>query len=126
VRFVCSICFQVTAALTAGLHKFEAILPGYVSRGLGVLHGAETRTSAPIRILRDPATLQSPSMPGLFPLGEGAGYAGGIVSAAVDGQRAAKIVLAELGIVMGADFNAPAATRMTGASSAKKRSADCR
>ena len=62
------------------------------------MHGAETRTSAPLRVLRDAHTLQSPTMPGLFPLGEGAGYAGGIVSAAVDGQRAANVLLAELGI----------------------------
>jgi len=105
-------------------------LPGYVSRGLGVLHGAETRTSAPIRILRDPATLQSPSMPGLFPLGEGAGYAGGIVSAAVDGQRAAKIVLAELGIATGTEIPAPVAAPVAAPAAkvakAKKRSADCR
>ena len=91
----------MTAALRAGLKRFEVALPGYVSRGAGVLHGAETRTSAPLRILRDPQTLQSPTMPGLFPIGEGAGYAGGIVSAAVDGQRAAAMLMAELGLVAG-------------------------
>ncbi len=54
--------------------------------------GVETRTSSPVRILRDAETLQHISLPGLFPCGEGAGYAGGIVSAAVDGERCAEAV----------------------------------
>ena len=62
-----------------------------------VLVAAETRTSAPVRIVRDPTSLQSPSLPGLYPLGEGAGHAGGIVSAAIDGARAAEAIL-ELGL----------------------------
>lgn len=52
--------------------------------------GVETRTSSPVRILRNPETLQHISLLGLFPCGEGAGYAGGIVSAAVDGERCAE------------------------------------
>ena len=52
----------------------------------------ETRTSAPVRIVRDPMTLQSPTVKGLFPCGEGAGFAGGIVSAAIDGERCAECV----------------------------------
>ena len=56
----------------------------------GVLTGVETRSSSPVRILRD-QTLQSP-VRGLYPCGEGAGYAGGIVSAAVDGIRVAEAV----------------------------------
>ena len=52
-----------------------------------VLTGVETRTSSPLRIDRDDATLQSPNCPGLYPAGEGAGYAGGILSAAVDGIK---------------------------------------
>ena len=59
--------------------------------------GDETRTSAPVRVVRHNDTLQSVSTPGLFPTGEGAGYAGGIVSAAVDGERAAEAVAAALG-----------------------------
>ncbi|MBR6818926.1 MAG: FAD-binding protein, partial [Bacteroidaceae bacterium] len=51
--------------------------------------GVETRTSAPVRILRDRETLRHVRLAGLYPAGEGAGYAGGIVSAAVDGQRCA-------------------------------------
>ena len=54
-----------------------------------VLIGIETRTSSPIRILRDSQTLQHIRLQGLFPCGEGAGYAGGIVSAAIDGERCA-------------------------------------
>jgi uncharacterized FAD-dependent dehydrogenase len=58
-----------------------------------VLAGPEARGSSPVRILRDPVTRQSP-VAGLFPVGEGAGYAGGIVSAAVDGLKTAKAVIA--------------------------------
>ncbi|MBQ8968530.1 MAG: FAD-binding protein [Bacteroidaceae bacterium] len=54
--------------------------------------GVETRTSSPVRIVRKPETLQHISLPGLFPCGEGAGYAGGIVSAGVDGERCAEAV----------------------------------
>ena len=52
--------------------------------------GVETRTSAPVRVLRDGFTLQHVRLRGLFPCGEGAGYAGGIVSAGVDGERCAE------------------------------------
>lgn len=55
-----------------------------------VLIGVETRTSSPVRIVRDRATLQHVRLQGLFPCGEGAGYAGGIVSAAIDGERCAE------------------------------------
>jgi len=57
-----------------------------------VLTGPETRSSSPVRILRD-ESLQSPTLRGLYPCGEGAGYAGGITSAAVDGLRCAEAVL---------------------------------
>jgi hypothetical protein len=61
-----------------------------------LLHAAETRTSAPLRLDRHPDTLQSLGLPGLYPCGEGAGYAGGIVSAAVDGLRVGGAVAREL------------------------------
>ena len=54
----------------------------------------ETRTSSPVRIIRDKETLQHVSVQGLFPCGEGAGYAGGIVSAGVDGERCAEAAAA--------------------------------
>jgi hypothetical protein len=57
-----------------------------------VLTGVETRTSSPIRIKRDDHSLQSVNTRGLYPAGEGAGYAGGIMSAAIDGIRVAEAV----------------------------------
>ncbi len=59
-----------------------------------LLIAAETRTSSPVRLVRDDVTLESPGASGLFPAGEGAGYAGGIVSAALDGLRVAEQVIA--------------------------------
>jgi hypothetical protein len=61
-----------------------------------VLIAVETRTSSPVRIVRDPDTLQHVRLKGLFPCGEGAGYAGGIVSAGVDGERCAEMCAAYL------------------------------
>jgi uncharacterized FAD-dependent dehydrogenase len=58
-----------------------------------VLVGPEMRGSSPVRIDRDPATMEIPSLPGVYPIGEGAGYAGGIVTAAVDGLRAARKII---------------------------------
>jgi uncharacterized FAD-dependent dehydrogenase len=60
-----------------------------------VLAGPEARGSSPVRIDRDNATRESPGLPGLYPVGEGAGYAGGIVSAAVDGLRTARAIAAK-------------------------------
>jgi uncharacterized FAD-dependent dehydrogenase len=75
------------------LNKFDKQMPGYVSSE-ALLHGVETRTSSPLRICRDPDTLQSiGSLSGLYPAGEGAGFAGGIVSAAVDGSTVGQAVL---------------------------------
>ncbi|MBP0970794.1 MAG: hypothetical protein J5753_02025, partial [Oscillospiraceae bacterium] len=58
-----------------------------------VLTAPETRSSSPVRVLRNPDTLEAVTVRGLYPCGEGAGYAGGIVSAAVDGIRCAEAVL---------------------------------
>ena len=66
---------------------------GFLTQEATVI-GVETRTSSPVRILRDSETLQHIRIEGLFPCGEGAGYAGGIVSAAVDGERCAEAVAA--------------------------------
>lgn len=71
-----------------GLQRFNRLMPGFLSEG-GLLFGVETRTSAPLRIPRNKDTLMSVSHEGLYPCGEGAGYAGGITSAAVDGVRVA-------------------------------------
>lgn len=78
--------------LKKGLLEFDRDLPGFIY-GDGVLIAPETRTSAPLTILRDKETLISISHKGLYPCGEGAGYAGGITSAAVDGVKCALSIL---------------------------------
>jgi uncharacterized FAD-dependent dehydrogenase len=75
--------------LQEGLKTFGRTMRGYVMEE-AVIVGVESRTSSPVRIPRDPATLQHPQIAGLYPAGEGAGYAGGIVSAAIDGVRVAE------------------------------------
>ncbi len=64
------------------------VMRGYYTND-ALLLGVESRTSSPVRIPRDPETLQYASLPGLYPCGEGAGYSGGIVSSALDGIRCA-------------------------------------
>lgn len=71
-----------------GLNKFERGMKGFIAK-TALLHGVESRTSCPIRIPRNATTLESVSHNGLYPAGEGAGYAGGITSAACDGIRIA-------------------------------------
>lgn len=78
--------------LKTALLKFEKSMPGFVSQG-GLLLAPETRTSAPVTIPRDRESLESLSHKGLYPCGEGAGYAGGITSAAVDGVKVAMSLL---------------------------------
>jgi uncharacterized FAD-dependent dehydrogenase len=84
----------VSKYLVEGLASFEKSLPGF-TRGDALLMAPETRTSSPLTITRDRATYQSLSHEGLYPCGEGAGYAGGITSAAVDGVRVAYAILAQ-------------------------------
>ncbi|MCD8166290.1 MAG: NAD(P)/FAD-dependent oxidoreductase [Bacteroides sp.] len=79
----------ITGRLSEGFRKFGKMSRGFLTNE-AVMIGVETRTSAPVRIVRDPETLQHSEIKGLFPCGEGAGYAGGIVSAAVDGERCAE------------------------------------
>jgi uncharacterized FAD-dependent dehydrogenase len=73
------------------LVDFNRTMRGYLTNE-AVLVGVESRTSSPVRVPRDPETLESTSLGGLYPTGEGAGYAGGIVSAALDGMRVAERV----------------------------------
>lgn len=82
----------IAGALKQGLAFFNTKMKGFTGPE-ALLIGAETRTSSPVRILRG-EDMQAPGLPGLFPAGEGAGYAGGIVSSAVDGIRAADAILA--------------------------------
>ena len=78
----------IVSRLKRGLNQFGRKTPGYLSAE-AVMVGFETRTSSPVRIPRTDA-LQHPDVAGLFPCGEGAGYAGGIVSAALDGRKCAE------------------------------------
>jgi hypothetical protein len=84
----------VTATLREGIRSFDRKMKGFVT-GDATLTGVETRTSAPLRIVRG-EDLQSVSLKGLYPAGEGAGYAGGIMSAALDGVRVADAVAKKL------------------------------
>lgn len=84
----------LTTPLSEGLRAFDRKMNGFVSDNANML-AVESRTSSPIRITRD-KDMQSVNMKGLYPVGEGAGYAGGIVSAAVDGLKAAAVLLKNL------------------------------
>lgn len=82
---------DISNALRVGFKDFGRKMYGFVSNEAMIL-GVESRTSSPVRIPRDPETLQHVQIEGLYPCGEGAGYAGGIISAAVDGQRVADMI----------------------------------
>jgi uncharacterized FAD-dependent dehydrogenase len=82
----------VTNSMREAIVKMNRYLDGFSSFD-ALLTGAETRSSSPVRIIRNKDTLQSVSVEGLYPCGEGAGYAGGIISAAVDGIKCAEKVL---------------------------------
>lgn len=79
----------ITKRLSQGFQQFGRSSHGFLTNE-AVMIGVETRTSSPVRIIRDKETLQHVTVQGLFPCGEGAGYAGGIVSAGVDGERCAE------------------------------------
>ncbi|RMH01470.1 MAG: FAD-binding protein, partial [Planctomycetota bacterium] len=83
----------VARRLRRAMREFDRLLPGFAGAE-GQIVGVETRTSSPVRLRRDPETLAAPGLAGLHPCGEGAGYAGGIVSAAIDGRRVAAAVVA--------------------------------
>lgn len=80
----------ISHRLQEGFKAFGKRQHGFLTNEATVI-GVETRTSSPVRILRDRETLQHVRVQGLFPCGEGAGYAGGIVSAGVDGERCAEM-----------------------------------
>ena len=81
----------ITGRLSQGFQQFGRSSHGFLTNE-AVMIGVETRTSSPVRIVRDKDTLQHITLRGLFPCGEGAGYAGGIVSAGIDGERCAEAV----------------------------------
>jgi uncharacterized FAD-dependent dehydrogenase len=84
---------EIAERLQKGLCLFGKRMRGYYSNDAVVI-AVESRTSSPVRIPRDGETLEHPSLRGLFPCGEGAGYAGGIVSAAMDGERVVERIAA--------------------------------
>ncbi len=79
----------IYTTLQKGFLEFEKTRKGYISDS-AIVHAPETRTSSPVHIPRDPITLQHTEVKGLYPCGEGAGYAGGIISAAMDGWKVAE------------------------------------
>lgn len=82
----------IASSLRAGIATFGRRMRGFLTNDALVV-GVESRTSTPVRIPRDAQTLMHPEVAGLFPAGEGAGYAGGIISAALDGERIADAVV---------------------------------
>ena len=78
----------INNTLKNGFIKFGKKMKGYLTND-AILHAPETRTSSPVRIPRNRNTLEHEEISGIYPCGEGAGYAGGIVSAAIDGERCA-------------------------------------
>ena len=85
----------VADALRLAVPKLDRTLKGFLTSEAQLV-GVETRTSSPLRIVREELTCESPSHRRLYPCGEGAGYAGGIVSSAIDGQKVAAAILASL------------------------------
>ena len=80
---------RISEDLENAFADFERKIPGFIATGLMI--GPESRTSSPLRIPRKPDTLESVNTPGLYPIGEGAGYSGGITSSGADGFRLASV-----------------------------------
>ncbi|WPO79467.1 NAD(P)/FAD-dependent oxidoreductase [Flavobacterium sp. KACC 22761] len=81
----------LTQIMRQGFQEFGKSMRGYLTNE-AILHAPESRTSSPVRIPRDPLTLEHLQIKGLYPCGEGAGYAGGIISAAIDGEKCALMI----------------------------------
>ena len=81
----------LTQILREGFTEFGKSMRGYLTNE-AILHAPESRTSSPVRIPRDPITYEHVQIKGLYPCGEGAGYAGGIISAAIDGEKCALMI----------------------------------
>ncbi len=87
-----SLGLPLAQRLREAIQQFDRQMRGYLTEE-AVLVGVESRTSSPVRVPRDPQSLQSPDLAALYPAAEGAGYAGGIVSAALDGMRIAREII---------------------------------
>ena len=83
---------SISGRLKKGLIQFNKRMNGYLSKD-ALMVGVESRTSSPVRIPRGIESLEHQGLPGLFPCGEGAGYAGGIASCAMDGEKSAEAVV---------------------------------
>ena len=88
----------VSLALRQAFRDFDKKYPGFLTND-AIIIGVETRTSSPVRIPRDKELYCHIAVAGLYPCGEGAGYAGGIVSAAIDGENVAQAIAARYGLV---------------------------
>ncbi|MDX1407456.1 MAG: FAD-binding protein, partial [Saprospiraceae bacterium] len=86
---------DLVTTLREGIRQFGKTMHGYLTND-AVVMATESRTSAPVRIPRTPDRLEHPQISDLYPCGEGAGFAGGIISAALDGQRVAQVVATKL------------------------------
>jgi uncharacterized FAD-dependent dehydrogenase len=86
---------EISNRLREGFRLFGSAMKGYLTNEAVIL-GVESRTSSPVRVPRDPETMEHIEVSGLYPCGEGSGYAGGIVSSAVDGMRAAEAISKKL------------------------------
>jgi len=86
----------LTQILREGFTEFGKSMRGYLTNE-AILHAPESRTSSPVRIPRDPLTYEHVQIKGLYPCGEGAGYAGGIISAAIDGEKCALMIKDSIG-----------------------------
>ena len=80
---------RLSDPLARALRRFDERMRGFISEEASLI-GVETTTSSPVRVLREPEAMHSPTLPGLYPCGEGAGFAGGIVSSAIDGLKVAE------------------------------------
>jgi len=85
----------ISSRLQRGFEAFDRKMRGFVC-GDAVILGVESRTSSPVRVVRDPLSMECIGLPGLYPAGEGSGYAGGIVSSAMDGEHVAAAVAQQL------------------------------
>ena len=88
---------NIARRLKAAFEAFNGNMRGFIAPE-ALLIASETRTSSPVRVLRDGETLESPAIAGLYPAGEGSGYAGGIVSSAMDGERCASVIADKLAL----------------------------
>jgi uncharacterized FAD-dependent dehydrogenase len=88
----------ITERLKTAFKPFGEKMKGYFTNE-AIVVATESRTSSPVRIPRDVETLNHPQIKNLYPCGEGAGYAGGIVSAAMDGEKVATMIAEKLGVI---------------------------